>query len=263
MRGSRNARKLGQNISQPTARVWVRSLANCAIPPGGKPSVRSAIRVCQRGTPRGNARVGADIRRRSRRARCGEHNRYVEYPEARKKRGKLGRVRADPARSARGVRVEIRRGQRSRVPGRTPVRKGQAGGARKRARAAHLLVVLVQIFVRVGHLSRHRLRLIVKDGFIPDDGQRLADVDGPSPERRTRHLRCAPSCSARDSPLCPNYRGGVSLPGRWHGDAMYLKDRSYRPSHSRHPRIESRRSKRVSTRPCVRGSALSAVGRQR
>ena len=151
----------------------------------------------------------------------------------------------------------------SRVPGRTPVRKGRAGGARKRARGAHLLVVLVQIFVRVGHLSRHRLRLIVKDGFIPDDGQRLADVDGPSPERRTRHLRCAPSCSARDSPLCPNYRGGVSLPGRWHGDAMYLKDRSYYPSHSRHQRIESRRSKRVSTRPCVRGSALSAVGRQR
>ena len=180
------------------------------------------------------------------------------------KTGKIGsRARRPGQIRARGEGRNPRPGQRWRVPGRTPCEKGRGGGARKRAPAAHLLVVLVQIFVRVGHLSRHRLRLIVKDGFIPDDGQRLADVDGPSPERGTRHLPCAPCCSARDSPLCPNYRGGVSLPGRWHGDAMCLRDRSYCPSHSRHPRIESRRSKRVSTRPCVRGSALSAVGRPR
>ena len=131
MRGSRNARKLGQKIGQPTARVRVRSLANCAIPPGGKPSVarvvRSAIRVCQRGTPRGNARVGADIRRRSRRARCGEHNRYVEYPEAREKRGKSGRVRADPARSARGVRGESARGHARACPGERRCEKGRRG----------------------------------------------------------------------------------------------------------------------------------------
>ena len=260
MRGSRNARKLGQKFGQPTARVRVRSLANCAIPPGGKPSVarvvRSAIGVCQRGTP-AETRASARISGAGRAARDAAST--IDTWSIRR-RGKNGENRVA---CARGVRVEIHPGHRLRVPGRTPVRKGQAGGARKRARGAHLLVVLVQIFVRVGHLSRHRLRLIVKDGFIPDDGQRLADVDGPSPERRTRHLRCAPSCSARDSPLCPNYRGEVSLPGRWHGDTMYLKDRSYYPSHSRHPRIESRRSKRVSTRPCVRGSALSAVGRQR
>ena len=48
-------RKLGQKSASRPPAVWVRSLANCAIPPGGKPSVarvvRSAIRVCQRGTP--------------------------------------------------------------------------------------------------------------------------------------------------------------------------------------------------------------------
>ena len=100
----------------------------------------------------------------------------MKYPEAREKRGKSGRVRADPARSARGVRVEIPAPDSAGAcPGERRAKRA-GGGARKRARGAHLLVVLVQIFVRVGHLSRHRLRLIVKDGFIPDDGQRLAPM---------------------------------------------------------------------------------------
>lgn len=83
-----------------------------------------------------------------------------------------------------------------------PACEMKGGGARERARAAHLLVVLVEILVRVGHLPRHRLRLIVQDGFIPDDGQRLGDVDGPSPERGTRHL-------PRESPpsQCPRICG--------------------------------------------------------
>ena len=83
-----------------------------------------------------------------------------------------------------------------------PASEMKGGGARERARAAHLLVVLVEILVRVGHLPRHRLRLIVQDGFIPDDGQRLGDVDGPSPERGTRHLPRKPAPSR-----CPRIYG--------------------------------------------------------
>lgn len=83
-----------------------------------------------------------------------------------------------------------------------PASEMKGGGARKRARAAHLLVVLVEILVRVGHLPRHRLRLIVQDGFIPDDGQRLGDVDGPGPERGTRHLPREPPLSQ-----CPRICG--------------------------------------------------------
>lgn len=83
-----------------------------------------------------------------------------------------------------------------------PACEMKGGGARERARAAHLLVVLVEILVRVGHLPRHRLRLIVQDGFIPDDGQRLGDVDGPGPERGTRHLPRKPPPSQ-----CPRIYG--------------------------------------------------------
>jgi hypothetical protein len=58
-------------------------------------------------------------------------------------------------------------------------------------------------------------------------------------------------------------RGVSLLPGRWRGDAIGLRDRSYRPESLAHPRIESRRSHARVHPGRVRGSALSAMERYR
>jgi len=58
-------------------------------------------------------------------------------------------------------------------------------------------------------------------------------------------------------------RGVSLLPGRWRGDAIGLRDRSYRPESLAHPRIESRRSYARVHPGRVRGSALSAMERSR
>ena len=176
--GSRNACKLGQILA------------------GGKPP----IRVCQHRSPSGHARLGAAGYRRSPCRRCDWIEPLVECPAGRKKRGKWSRDRPESGRSAGEGRLDFRARRPRFCAG--PASEMKGGGARERARAAHLLVVLVEILVRVGHLPRHRLRLIVQDGFIPDDGQRLGDVDGPSPERGTRHLPRKPALSR-----CPRICG--------------------------------------------------------
>ena len=56
-------------------------------------------------------------------------------------------------------------------------------------------------------------------------------------------------------------RGVSLLPGRWRGDAIGLRDRSYRPESLAHQRIESRRSYARVHPGRVRGSALSAMER--
>ena len=162
---------------------------------GGKPP----IRVCQHRSPSGHARLGAAGCRRSPCRRCDWMEPLVECPAGRKNGGN-GVATAPSRPDPRAGATPFSSPKPRFCVG--PACEMKGGGARERARAAHLLVVLVEILVRVGHLPRHRLRLIVQDGFIPDDGQRLGDVDGPSPERGTRHLPRKPPPSQ-----CPRIYG--------------------------------------------------------
>ena len=184
----------------------------------------------------------------------------VECPAGRKKRGEWSRDRPESARSEGGWRLDFRARRPRFCAGPASEMKG---GARGNGRGRRTSSLSLSRFLCAWVTS---LATACDSSFRTDSSRTMASAWAMSMGRALNEGRdifhaSLLSHSALESVDFQLPRGVSLLPGRWRGDAIGLRDRSYRPESLAHQRIESRRSYARVHPGRVRGSALSAMER--
>ena len=222
---------------------------------GGKPP----IRVCQRRSPSGHARLGAAGCRRSPCRRCDWMEPLVECPAGRKNGGNgVATAPSRPDPRAGATRFSSPKPRFCAGPA-----SEMKGGARGNGRGRRTSSLSLSRFLCAWVTS---LATACDSSFRTDSSRTMASAWAMSMGRALNegrdifHASLLPH-SALESMDFQLPRGVSLLPGRWRGDAIGLRDRSYRPESLAHPRIESRRSYARVHPGRVRGSALSAMER--